>query len=132
MPGDEQGAESFRPHGVRRHGGITQPHHQRRALAGQQRFQFRPHSADGPLKKIRLPLPEGGAVDGQIIALRFAQNFGSLCVQNLHPSDGITLQLFLFRLDPGKFCGFFRRFLPKFPGLQRQIRSFCKHPVFLL
>ena len=47
-------------------------------------------------------------------------------VQNVPPGHRVPLPLMFCRLDTPQTGGLFRRFLPQFPGLQGQIRSFCE------
>ena len=124
VPGDEDAVRRQRPHRVRRHGPVPQAHHQRRPLRRQQRLELAAHRPDRPLKKIRLALPEGGKVDGEVAAPGLAQGLLAPFIQNLHPGHRIALLLALDGLDPRKAGGPLRGLLPQFPGLQRQIRAF--------
>ena len=130
MPGDEDAVHRQGAHGVRRHGIVAQADDQGRALRGQQGLQLAPHRPDGPLKKIRLPLPEGGQVDGEIAALWLAQSGLAPAVQDVHPGHRIALLPLFCGFHACQAGGFFGRFLPDLPGLQGQISPFCKQNRF--
>ena len=127
VAGDQHAVRRQRPYGVRRHGRIAQPYHQRRSLGRKQRLKLAAHRPDRPLKKVRLALPEGGQVNGEVAALGLAQRRLALFVQNIHPREGVSLQLGFGGLDAGEPGGPFRGFLPEFPGLQCQVGAFDKH-----
>ena len=131
MPGDQHAVQRQGANGVRRHGGVAQAHHQGGALRRQQGLQLRAHGPDGPLEKVRLPLPEGGEVDGEVAAPGLAQSLLAPVVQDVHPSDGIALQLPLGGFHSHETGGPLRGLLPELPGLQGQVGTFheqCEPP----
>ena len=127
VPGDQHVVRRQGAHGVRGHGGVAQPHYQGGALRREHGLQLGPHRADGPLKKVRLPLPEAGEVNGEVTALGFPQGLLSPPVQNLHPGHRIALLPGFCGLDAGEPGGFLCGFLPELPGLQGQVGALCKH-----
>ena len=131
MPGDQHAVQCQGANGVRRHGCVAQAHHQGGALHRQQGLQLRAHGPDRPLEKVRLPLPEGGEVNGEIAALGLAQGLLAPVVQDVHPGDWVSLQLALGRLHPHEAGGPLRGLLPELPGLQGQVGTFyeqCEPP----
>ena len=127
VPGDQHAVCRQGAHGVRGHGGVPQTHDEGGALFGEHGLQLGPHGPDGPLKKVRLPLPEAGQVDGEIGPLGLSQGLLPPPVQDIHPGDGVALLLGLRGLYAGEPGGLLRGLLPELPGLQGQIGALCKH-----
>ena len=102
MAGDEEMPQRLRAHGIRGHGGVAQPHHQRRAVGGQQSLQLAAQRPHRTVEKVRAALPEFRIIDGEIIPLRLAQRLRAAAVQNADFRDGIALPADGFCLDAGE------------------------------
>lgn len=127
VPGDEQMLQSQGPQGVRGHGGVAQARHQHRPLLRQQGLQERRRRPCGPHRRLRLPPPEGGDVQGGVAPPGFAQGPLPLLVQDLHPGQREALQLPLPGPDAGEGGGLTGALLPEGVGLSGQVGSDGQH-----
>ena len=102
MPGHQHAVRCQGAHGVWGHGSVAQADDEGGAVGGEQFLQLAAHRPDRPLEEVCLPLPEGGQVDGEIAAGGLPQGLGALFAQNVHPGQGVSLQLRFRGLHAGQ------------------------------
>ena len=123
MPGDQEIPQGLRPHGIRRHGSVAEPHHQHRTLRRQQVPEELAQGLHRPGEVTLLPLPEAVQIQCEVGPHRLSQGLRAPGVQDLHPGDGVSLPPLRPGTDAGQLCGLRRALLPELLGLQGQVRA---------